>query len=137
MLCMRPRKLHLLFGICLVMHCASWVRAQSLQFTGVRPITNQEIALSLSASPGRAYRIESAVDLSEWRGLCTFPTNTASVLQYTDSAAPYLDARYYRAVRVEGTNIVSGDHLVTDDGEVVIQPRNHATFVMQWKGMMI
>ncbi len=33
--------------------------------------------------------------------------------------------------------MVPGDHLVTGDGEVVIQPRNHATFVMQWNGKMI
>ena len=134
---MRPRQFYLLLGACALMHCVSWVPAQSLQFTGVRRMTNQEIVLSLSAPLGRAYRIESAGNLPEWRGLYTFPTNSTAVLQYTDSGGPYLGARYYRAVRLEGTNIVSGDHLVTNDGEVVIQPRNHATFVMQWKGKVI
>ena len=119
------------------MNCVTWVPAQSLQFTAVRQMTNQEIVLSLSAPLGRAYRIESAVDFPEWHGLYTFPTNNTAALQYTDSAAPYLSARYYRTVRSEGTNIVAGDHLVTNDGEVAIQPRNHATFVMQWKGRMI
>jgi L-ascorbate metabolism protein UlaG (beta-lactamase superfamily) len=134
---MRPPQLHLLLGTCAVINCVTWVPAQSLQFTAVRQMTNQEIVLSLGAPLGRAYRIESAANLPEWHGLHTFPTNNTTALQYTDSAAPYLSARYYRAVRLEGTNIVAGDHLVTDDGEVVIQPRNHATFVMQWKGRMI
>ncbi len=93
--------------------------------------------MSLSAPPGRAYRLESASELAEWHAIYTFPTNSSSSLQYTDSAAPYLQARYYGAARLEGTNIVYGDHLATDDGDVVVQPRNHATFVMQWNGKLI
>jgi L-ascorbate metabolism protein UlaG (beta-lactamase superfamily) len=134
---MRPRKLARLLEAGALMAWVSWAPAQLFQFEGVRRLANQEIVLSLSAPPGRAYRIESALNLPEWRGLYTFPTNTTALLQFTDSAAPYLGARYYRAVRLEETNVVSGDHLVTGDGEVIIQPRNHATFVMQWKGRMI
>ena len=137
MLQMRLRQCYLLVGACAVMAGAGWARGQPFQFTGVRQTSNREIVLSVSAPPGRAYRIESALGLPEWHGLYTFPTNAATSLQYTDSAASYLAARYYRAVRLEGSNIVSGDHLVTNDGEVVIQPRNHATFVMQWNGKMI
>ncbi len=128
---------HVPLLVCALLAKADWAPAQTFQFAGVRQLSNQEVVLTLTASPGRAYRIESALELSDWHGLYTFPTNNTASLQYTDSAAPYLQARYYRALRVEETNIISGDHLVTSDGEVIIQPRNHATFVMQWKGKMI
>lgn len=111
--------------------------AQPLQLTSVQRLTNQELALAFTAPLGRAYRLENTTNLSEWSGLFTFATNTVTSLQHTDSAAPFLAARYYRSVQLTGTNLVSGDHLATADGDVIIQPRNHATFVMQWNGKMI
>jgi L-ascorbate metabolism protein UlaG (beta-lactamase superfamily) len=65
------------------------------------------------------------------------PTNSTTSLQHTDSAAPYLDARFYRAARLTGTNIVSGDHLATTNGDVIIHPLYHASLVMSWNGKTI
>jgi L-ascorbate metabolism protein UlaG (beta-lactamase superfamily) len=70
-------------------------------------------------------------------GFFTFPTNVATSLQHTDSAAPYLPARFYRAAQLSGTNIVSGDHLNTTNGDAIIHPLFHASFVMQWNGKVI
>lgn len=116
---------------------AGWLSAQTFQLTSVRLLTNRETAVTLAAPVGRAYRLETTADLSRWDGLFTFPTNTSASLARTDSAAPFLPGRYYRAVQLTGTNLVSGDHLATTNGDVIIQPRNHATFVMQWSGRMI
>ena len=112
------------------------LHAQSLQFTSVQRLTNQEVALTLTAPVGRAYRIESSTNVMDWNGLVTFATNITTSLQHTDSAAPYLPTRYYRATQLTGTNI-GGDHLTTTNGDVIIQPRFHASFVMQWNGLMI
>src|SRR6185436_13350340 len=49
----------------------------------------------------------------------------------------YLISRVYRAFQLNGTNNLTGDHLVTDDGDVTFHPINHATFVMSWNGKMI
>jgi hypothetical protein len=87
--------------------------------------------------PGYAYRLEAGTSLGEWTALATFPTNTTGTIDYTDSAAALLGGRFYRARSLEGSNIVSGDHVATADGDVIIQPRYHASFVMQWKGWMI
>jgi len=65
------------------------------------------------------------------------PASTATSLQYTDSAAPFLSARYYRGQMVSGTNVFTGDHLNTTNGDVIIQPRFHATCVLNWNGLMI
>jgi len=111
--------------------------AQPVEFTRIQRLTNNEVALTLTAPVGRAYRLESAASLTEWGGLFTFPTNVTSSLQYTDAAAPFLATRYYRAVQLSGTNLVSGDHLATVHGDVIMQPRNHATLVLQWNGKML
>jgi len=110
---------------------------QSLQFTGVQPLANDELALTLSAPIGRAYRVETSTNATDWSGWFTFPTNTSSTLQHTDSAAPFLSARYYRASQLSGTNNLSGDHLSTTNGEVVIHPVDHAGFVLQWNDLWI
>jgi len=39
------------------------------------------------------------------------------------------------AVMAQG--MVSGDHIATDNGDLIIQPQNHATFAMSWDGKTI
>ena len=124
-------------SFCALFLSTAWVQAQSFQFTEVQRLTNQEVVLKFNAPTGRAYRIESAARLPQWTGLVTFPTNRTTALVHTDAAAPYLDGRYYRVVQLAEPQVVFGDHLLTTNGEAVIQPRNHATFVMQWNGKMI
>lgn len=116
----------------------SWLQAQqSPQFTVVRRLTNQEIALTLSAPTGVNYRIDTGTNLLNWSALVTFPTNTASSLLYTDSATPFLSGRFYRAHDVTGGYVFSGDHLPTTNGDVIIHPMFHATFAMSWNGITI
>ncbi len=135
---MNPQRLKSLAVIGLLSMCAGQcLVAQSFELTRIQRLTNHEVAMTLTAPVGRAYRLESATGLTEWGALFTFPTNVASSLQYTDAAAPFLATRYYRAVQLTGSNLVSGDHLATTSGDVVIQPRNHATLVLQWSGKMI
>jgi len=137
---MKTRRLHFLLGLSLILFGAGQLgslHAQSLEFTSVQRLANHEVALALTAPVGRAYRIESSTNATDWNGLVTFATNISSTLLHTDSAAPYLPTRYYRATQLTGTDLVAGDHLATTNGDVIIQPRNHATFVMQWNGIMI
>jgi L-ascorbate metabolism protein UlaG (beta-lactamase superfamily) len=130
-----------LAGLCLLSTCVGWLvwlHAQdSLEFTSIQRLTNNEIALTLNAPTGINYRIDTTTNLPGWEGLVTLPTSTSTSLQHTDSAAPYLDARFYRAAQLTGSNILTGDHLVTTNGDVVIHPIGHATFVMSWNGKMI
>jgi L-ascorbate metabolism protein UlaG (beta-lactamase superfamily) len=137
---MKTRRLQLLtsLGLCLLGAGGTGsLPAQSLQFTRVQRLTNSEVALTLTAPTGSAYRVESSTNGADWNGYLTFATNITTSLQNTDSAAPYLPTRYYRAVQLVGSNIVAGEHLATAEGDVIIQPRYHAAFVMQWNGKMI
>jgi L-ascorbate metabolism protein UlaG (beta-lactamase superfamily) len=107
-----------------------------LSFSNIRPVTNKEIALNVSGGTSVTYRIEASTNLLDWSGLVTRP-RTPSSLQHTDTAAPYLLERSYRALQVNETNVFTGDHLSTTNGEIIFHPINHASFVMRWQGITI
>src|SRR4051794_23048617 len=109
-------------GICVI---SSPLLAQ-YSFTDVKRQTNSEFSFTLNAPVGRSYRVETSTNAQSWNGFLTFATNTTTSLQHTDSAAPFLPTRYYRATRVETTNVLSGDHLTTTNGDVIIRPVDHA-----------
>jgi L-ascorbate metabolism protein UlaG (beta-lactamase superfamily) len=106
------------------------------EFTLIQRLTNREVRLQLNAPTGSGYRIDASANLPVWNSLLTLTGATTS-LQITDSAAPFLAARYYRAEQLSLSNVFVGDHLPTADGDVIIRPINHASFVMKWKDVMI
>jgi L-ascorbate metabolism protein UlaG (beta-lactamase superfamily) len=108
----------------------------SLQFTNVRVLTNKEVALSLQYTNGANYRVSTSSDLLDWANMLTFTGNVSS-LSFTDTAAPYLNQRIYRAEKLAEANALTGDHLTTTNGDVVIHPIYHASFVMSWNGKTI
>ena len=107
------------------------------QFSRVQRGANREIALTLSGQAGAYYHLDAATNLQAWNILATLASGGGASLQYTDSAAPFLEARYYRAQQLFGTNLFTGDHLPTTNGDVIIQPRNHATFLLWWQDRTI
>ncbi len=106
------------------------------EFTAIQALTNRETALILSGALGFSYRIDVSTNFPTWFPLVTL-TGATATLQHTDSAAPYLNSRLYRAEQLSATNVLTGDHLLTDDGDVVIHPIGHASFVLAWQGKMI
>lgn len=110
--------------------------AQNLPRLALQPLTNREVALTLTVSNGPRHRVDASSNLSTWSGLVTLPP-TASSITHTDAAAPFLGQRFYRAEQLIGTNFLVGDHLPTTNGDLVIQPLYHASFVMSWNGKVI
>src|SRR5437016_4843750 len=97
--------------------CGAWLAAQNApQFAPAQRLSNKEVALKLTASNG-FYRVEAATNLPEWNSLLTLLSTNGTVNQYTDSTAPFLNSRYYRALQLDGTNFLTGDHLVTTNGD--------------------
>ena len=105
-------------------------------FARIRRLTNGEIALTLSVTNGRTYRIDASSQLAELSPIVSFAANATSMV-YTDLTAVFLDARYYRAARLEGTNLFTGDYFGTTNGSVIVHPVNHATLLLNWNGKMI
>ncbi len=106
------------------------------QFNDIRPLTNREMRLQLTAPTGRGYRIDAATNPAQWSSLVTLTGATTS-LSVTDSAAPWQPARFYRAEQVSITNLITGDHIPTSEGDVVVHPLYHASTFLGWNGMAI
>ena len=111
------------------------VRGQVPEFSSFRLLTNKEAVMGLSAATGSHYRIDFSTNPPIWTPLVML-TGALAAVQHTDSATPYLASRFYRAEKVSSTNLL-GDILTTTNGDVTIQPKFHATFVMSWNGKMI
>ena len=115
--------------------------AWSQQFDTVQRLTNRETFLSFNVPAGTNYRIDVATNfpadtnLARWSALLT--ARSGGVNQHTDSAAPYLATRFYRAEQLTNAPVLTGDHLATTNGDAIIRPVGHATFVMSWNGLMI
>jgi len=115
---------------------AGWIAIlNGAEFAPVQRLTNQEIFLQVTAPTGLNYRIETSTNLPNWGTLATFLST--GLIQHLDSAAPFLTQRFYRGEQLDVTNALTGDHLATSDGDVVIHPVGHASFVMSWNGKMI
>lgn len=115
--------------------------AQNAQFTNIVRLTNREMALKFIAPAGTNYRIDVATNfpvttnISPWSSLLTL--RSAGVNQHTDAAAPYASSRFYRAEQLTNASVLTGDHLVTTNGDVVIHPLYHASLVLSWDGKII
>jgi L-ascorbate metabolism protein UlaG (beta-lactamase superfamily) len=115
---------------------ATLIAQEAPQFAGIQPLTNQEIRVRLSAPTGLCYRLEVSTNLAVWMPLVTLRAN-GNALEHADSAAPFLGSRFYRALQLPDTNALTGDHLMTADGGVVIHPIDHATLLLGWNGKAI
>ena len=101
----------------------------------IQPLPNLEMLLQLSGESGAHYRIETSASLPAWDALVTL--KSTGLDEHTDSAAPYHAARFYRAASLTGSNILTGDHLPTPQGDVLIHPLFHASVVLGWEGRTI
>ncbi len=111
---------------------ALWLTAAAPAVTGILRQANGEILLTSAADAGAFYRIETSADLSQWTPLVT--VKSTGTEQLLDVAAPHLDRRFYRAMPVAGTGIITGDHLQTTNGDAVLHPIGHASVSVSWNG---
>jgi L-ascorbate metabolism protein UlaG (beta-lactamase superfamily) len=96
---------------------------------------NGEVVIQHTTAPNLYCRIETSTDLASWSPLMTLLS--PGTLTHTDSAAPYFSKRFYRVQELAGTGHLTGDHLTTTAGDVVIHPLYHASLVMSWNGKTI
>ena len=114
---------------------ALWLTAAAPAVTSILRQANGEMLLTSAADAGAFYRIETSADLSQWTPLVT--VKSTGTEQLLDVATPHLDRRFYRAMPVTGSNIITGDHLQTTSGDAVLHPIGHASVVVSWNGKVL
>ena len=105
--------------------------AQQPGFTKVEQLPKAEIGLRLSSTS--RYRIDVSSNLVDW---LPFLSAERQSTNHIDSGAFISSNRFYSLTDFSSAPL-TGDHFPTDDGEVIVRPVNHASFVMSWKNVMI
>ena len=128
----------LILGLAMTLSATAF--AQDARFTNLNRLTNGQVSFQLVAPAGVEYRIETATNLTSsnalrWDWLSTL--SSTGVNQQTDAAALSSSARLYRAERLSGSNVFTGDRLTTTNGDLVFRPLYHASLVMSWNGLII
>lgn len=99
------------------------------------PGTPAYLSFTLHAPAATWVLVEHASELPNWQGYQTlFGEET---VQIDGGRVAANQTKFFRARTVTGTNLLSGDHLNTDSGDLVIHPVNHASFIFQWNGRTI
>lgn len=121
----------------LILSLHSSLGLAELAFHFEQPVvnTNKELNLVMTAPAGRFAKIERSSDAVNWQGVVTLKTVLTNL--HTDGSTPWREQGFYRAVDLPGADVFTGDHVATADGDLVIHPVTHASFVMQWKGLII
>lgn len=104
-------------------------------FRSIQVLTNKEVLLRITSTNTYNYRIDVSSNLMFFDPLLTF--RSTGISHHIDTAAPYYNSRFYRAAHLTNTGVITGDHLVTTNGVLTIQPVHHAGFLMSWNGSII
>jgi L-ascorbate metabolism protein UlaG (beta-lactamase superfamily) len=136
---MRKTLSFLALALAVFVAAANLTKAQSimdgLRLETLHISTNREVTLRIPGETNRLIRLDVCDHVSDWERMTTL--QGTGVLSHVDSATPFKEQRFYRAEQLFDTNIIAGDHLSTTNGEILVRPVNHASFVLQWNDMMI
>lgn len=105
------------------------------EFNQIQVLPVGDVALGLAGVAGDAWRIETSPDLTSWASWLTFRSTGSDV--HVDAGAPYAERRFYPAVEVAAADVLTGDHVATARGDLVIHPVSHASLVLGWNGRAI
>jgi L-ascorbate metabolism protein UlaG (beta-lactamase superfamily) len=108
----------------------------AFQFTNFTLLTNREAFLQIAAPTGLHYRVDVSSNLQSWNGFLTFLAGSTA-LRYTDSAAPFLSSRLYRAWQLTNSSVAVGEHLPTTNGDVIIRSIYHASTALTWNNRTV
>lgn len=121
-----------LFAAALFIFTAGEVDAQPA-FAPVQMFTNREARLQFTLPAGTTARVDVSSNLIDWNG---WLTATGASITHTDTFAPYAAVRHYRAQQIPAGSL-TGDNFPTANGDLVIHPVTHASFLMTWNGLAI
>jgi hypothetical protein len=88
------------------------------RITEITSLPDQDIQLKLFLPVGHLWRLETSLNLLEWRPWLT--VLGAGAQTQVDSAAPYHKSRFYRGIQLDPASTIVGDNLSAQTGDVTI-----------------
>ncbi|MBI4663858.1 MAG: SMP-30/gluconolactonase/LRE family protein [Verrucomicrobia bacterium] len=105
------------FGLVLWAALTASVGAQQVpKMERVQRLDNKENLIIFRAPGTDKYDLQVSDDLHRWNYWLTVAAANGAPVRRTDSTAPWLNSRFYRAVQA-ATNALTGDHLTTGQAE--------------------
>jgi L-ascorbate metabolism protein UlaG (beta-lactamase superfamily) len=95
-----------------------------------------ELVFRFETADGMLYRIESSHDLESWHPIRTIEGD-GTTMDYSEPIDSKVGQKFFRVASLTAGTALTGDFLVTNSGDVLIHPIDHASFVMQWEGLTI
>jgi L-ascorbate metabolism protein UlaG (beta-lactamase superfamily) len=117
--------------LCWLFRCGA---QEALRVELLQVATNRDVTVRMTNATSRFLTLERSTNVGKWEALSTLKAPAAD---FVDTGASYREQGFYRALALDGTNVLTGDELPTDNGNLTIHPVNHASFVMAWNGLMI
>ena len=111
------------------------VAQDSPTLTEFQLLSSGQAQLQITVPAEQTIRIDTSTNLRDWHGQTTFLSAGSDT--YTDVTLSQPIPRFYRAVVSDDPNILTGDHLATNEGDAIIHIIDHASFVISWNGLMI
>jgi L-ascorbate metabolism protein UlaG (beta-lactamase superfamily) len=125
-----------IFGVLIFVGGLSLTVAQeSPSFTKIERLAGGEVVLQLTTPADEIVRLDTSTNIEQWEGIITLLSSVNR--QFTDLDSQNSSRRFYRATVLDDEQALTGDHLITSEGEAVIHIVDHASFVISWNGMMI
>ena len=116
----------------------AWLAAHAGEFDPLKIERQADgtTSLVLEAAAGSVQRLEYSADLQTWQPMISLEMPAAGTVELLDPGASDKPRRFYRSTPLLDGSL-TGDHLGTTAGDVLIHPVEHASFVMQWDGKTI
>ena len=91
--------------------------------------------MQITAPRDHDYAIQHSEDLASWQTRASM-TNTRGRLTHEIHEAT-ASKSFYRVVQLEDPTTLTGDHIPTETGDLIIHPVEHGTFTMWWNHVSI
>ena len=101
----------------------------------VDPLTEGRIRLRITAPRNHDYQVQFSQDLITWQTVSTTGNRRGNFIYESDDSKP--THQFYRVVQLTEPAPLTGDHIPTGIGDLIVHPVNHGSFVMWWNSLSL
>jgi len=115
---------------------AIWAQEEiPTKIDSVDPLTDGRIRLRITAPRNHDYQVQVSQDLNTWQTTSTTGNRRGNFTYESDDSNP--THQFYRVVQLAEPAPLTGDHIPTTVGDLIVHPVNHGSFVMWWNHLSL